>query len=121
MAGSPKSSAANPFSDVKDTDSHYDAALWASEKGIINGSSFAPQTALTRGEFVISLWKYLGCPEGIQVNQYLDIDSHHSDFGRALAWSHVNGIMGATEQNKFSPKKTISKADVINIMYRALK
>ena len=121
MAGSPKSSAANPFSDVKDTDSHYDAALWASEKGIINGSSFAPQTALTRGEFVISLWKYLGCPEGIQVNQYLDIDSHQSDFGRALAWSHVNGIMGATEQNKFSPKKTISKADVINIMYRALK
>ena len=121
MAGSPKSSAANPFSDVKDTDSHCDAALWASEKGIINGSSFAPQTALTRGEFVISLWKYLGCPEGIQVNQYLDIDSHQSDFGRALAWSHVNGIMGATEQNKFSPKKTISKADVINIMYRALK
>ena len=121
MAGSPKSSAANPFSDVKDTDSHYDAALWASEKGIINGSSFAPQTALTRGEFVISLWKYLGCPEGIQVNQYLDIDSHQSDFGRALAWSHVNGIMGATEQNKFSPKKTISKVDVINIMYRALK
>ena len=121
MAGSPKSSAANPFSDVKDTDSHYDAALWASEKGIINGSSFAPQTALTRGEFVISLWKYLGCPEGIQVNQYLDIDSHQSDFGRALAWSHVNGIMGATERNKFSPKKTISKADVINIMYRALK
>jgi hypothetical protein len=55
------------------------------------------------------------------VNQYLDIDSHQSDFGRALAWSHVNGIMGATERNKFSPKKTISKADVINIMYRALK
>ena len=121
MAGSPKSSAANPFSDVKDTDSHYDAALWASEKGIINGSSFAPQTALTRGEFVISLWKYLGCPEGIQVNQYLDIESHQSDFGRALAWSHIKGVMGATERYKFSPKKTITKAEVINIMHRALK
>lgn len=120
-AGSPKISGANPFSDVKTTDSHYDAALWASEKGIISGSTFAPQTALTRGELIIGLWKYLGCPEGIQVNQYLDIESHQSDFGRALAWSHVNGVMGATERNKFSAKKTITKAEVINIIYRALK
>jgi hypothetical protein len=55
------------------------------------------------------------------VNQYLDIESHQSDFGRALAWSHIKGVMGATERNKFSPKKTITKAEVINIMHRALK
>lgn len=121
VAGSPKMSGSNPFSDVKTTDSHYDAALWAKEKGLVSGNTFAPQTSLTRGEFVISLWKSLDCPEGLQVNQYLDLESHQSDFGRALAWSHVKGIMGATERNKFSPKKTITKAEVINIMYRALK
>jgi hypothetical protein len=120
-AGSPEMSGSNPFSDIKTTDSHYNAALWAQEKGLVSGSTFGPQTALTRGEFVISLWKYLGCPEGIQVNQYLDIESHQSDFGRALAWSHIKGVMGATERNKFSPKKTITKAEVINIMHRALK
>lgn len=120
-AGSPKMSGANPFTDVKTTDSYYDAALWASEKGLVGGTVFAPTTTLTRGEFVVSLWKSLGCPEGLQANQYLDIESHQSDFGRAVAWSHVRGVMGATAKNKFSPKKSCTRAEVINIMYRALK
>lgn len=120
-AGSPQMSGANPFSDVKSTDSHYAAALWASEKGIISGSTFAPQTSLTRDELVVSLWKSLDCPEGLQANQYLDIESHQSDFGKAVAWSHLNGIMGGTAKYKFSPKKTCTKAEVINILYRALR
>ncbi len=119
--GSPKVSAANPFTDVKTTDAHYDAALWAKEKGLVNSNTFAPQTVVTRSELVISLWKYLGCPEGLQTNQYLDIESHQSDFGRAVAWSHVKGIMGATEKNKFSPNKSCTRALVVEIMYRALK
>ena len=120
-SGAPKMSDTNPFSDVKSTDSHYDAVLWASEKGIVNGSTFAPQTSLNRGELVISLWKSLDCPEGLQANQYLDIESHQSDFGRAVAWSHINGVMGGTGKYKFSPKKTCTKAQVINYIYRALK
>ena len=120
-AGSPQMSGANPFSDVKSTDSHYAAALWASEKGIISGSTFAPQTSLTRDELVVSLWKSMDCPEGLQANQYLDIESHQSDFGKAVAWSHLNGIMGGTAKYKFSPKKTCTKAEVINILYRALR
>lgn len=120
-AGSPKMSGTNPFSDVKSTDSHYDAALWASEKGIISGSTFASQTSLSRGELVISLWKYLGCPEGLQANQYLDIESHQSDFGRAVAWSHINGVMGGAGKFKFSPKKSCTRAETINYIYRALE
>jgi len=120
-AGSPKMSGTNPFSDVKSTDSHYDAALWASEKGIISGSTFAPETSVGRGELVISLWKYLGCPEGLQANQYLDIESHESDFGRAVAWSNISGVMGGIKKYKFSPKTICTKAQVINYVYRALK
>ena len=121
LAGSPKASGANTFSDVKTADSYYDAALWAKEKGLISGSTFGSQTSLTRGDFVVGLWKYLDCPEGMQANQYLDIESHQSDFGRAVAWSHVNAVMGGTEKYKFSPKKTCTRAQVINFMYRALK
>lgn len=120
-AGSPKMSDANPFSDVKTTDPYYDAALWAKGKGLVSGGTFAPQTALTRGEFVISLWKYVGSPEGWQANQYLDIESHQSDFGKAVAWSHFTWVMGGTGRHAFSPKKSCTKAEVINYMYRALK
>ena len=120
-AGSPKMSGANPFSDVKSTDSHYDAALWASEKGIVSASTFASDTSINRGELVISLWKYLGCPEGLQANQYLDIESHQSDFGMAVAWSNISGVMGGTRKYKFSPKTICTKAQVINYVSRALK
>ena len=37
-AGSPQPSGANPFSDVKASDSYYNAALWAHEKGLISSS-----------------------------------------------------------------------------------
>ena len=114
-------SGANPFSDVKSTDSHYDAALWASEMGILSGSTFASQTSVNRGELVISLWKFLGCPEGLQANQYLDIESHQSDFGRAVAWSNISGVMGGTGKFKFSPKKSCTRSETINYIYRALK
>ena len=120
-AGSPKMSGANPFSDVKSTDSYYDAALWASEKGLVSGNTFASQTSLSRSEFVISLWKYMDCPEGWQANQYLDIESHQSDFGKAVAWSHFNSVMGGTAKHKFSADKTCTRAQVINYLYRALK
>ena len=119
--GSPQPSVSNPFSDVKTTDSYYNAALWAHELGFVSGTSFAPQTAITRGEFVVSLWKSLGCPEGIAVNQYHEIKSHESDFGRAMAWSHVNAVIGGTERYKFSPEKSCTKAEAINFIYRALK
>ena len=119
--GSPQPSESNPFSDVKTTDSYYNAALWAHEQGFVSGTSFAPQTEITRGEFVVSLWKSLGCPEGIAVNQYHEIKSHESDFGRAMAWSHVNAVIGGTERYKFSPEKSCTKAEAINFIYRALK
>lgn len=120
-AGSPKMSGTNPFSDVKTTDSYYDAALWAKEKGFIGGNTFAAKTSLSRGELVVTLWKYSGCPEGMQANQYLDIESHQSDFGRAVAWSHINAVIGGTARHKFSPEKTCTKAQVINYMYRAIR
>ena len=120
-AGCPQSSGTNPFADVKATDSYYNAALWAKEKGLVSGNSFAPKAALTRRECVISLWKYLGCPEGLQANQYLEIKSHQSDFGRAIGWSHVNAVIGGTDRYKFSPEKSCTRAETINYIYRALK
>ena len=121
-AGSPEMSGANPFTDVKATDSYYNAALWANEKGLVTGSTFGPQTSVTREEFILTLWKSEGRPESLLCNQYLDIENHHqSDIGRAISWGHMNAIMGGTEAYKFSPKKTCTKAQVINFLHRAFK
>lgn len=120
-AGRPQSSGANPFSDVKATDSYYGVAIWAKEKGMVSGNTFAPKSALTRKECVIGLWKYMGSPEGFYATQYLEVEKLESDFGRSIGWSHMNGVMGGTDLHKFSPQKSCTRAQTINYIYRALK
>ena len=112
---------ANPFTDVKATDAHYDAALWASEMEFVSGTTFAPQTIVTRGELAIALWKNAGRPE-VYVNQFLDIEHHHtSDLGLSVGWACTTIGLGGTDFHKFSPKKTCTRAQVINYAWHALK
>ena len=63
MAGSPKATGTNNFTDVP-ADSYYkDAVQWAAENGITSGTSattFAPNTGCTRGQIVTFLYRQLG-------------------------------------------------------------
>ena len=53
-----KVEAENPFTDVKESDYFYDAALWAGEKGIIGPSAtFDPQGVCSRGNAVTFLYR----------------------------------------------------------------
>ena len=63
MAGSPKATGTNNFTDVP-ADSYYkDAVQWAAENGITSGTSattFAPNAGCTRGQIVTFLYRQLG-------------------------------------------------------------
>ena len=119
-AGSPGNNGVNPFLDVKESDSHYAAALWAAEKGIVSGSSFVSGTSVTRSEFVISLWKSLDSPESKPTSVYTDV--HHStELGKAASWGFYNGIIGGTDSHKFSAAKTLTKAQVLTYLKYAIK
>ena len=119
-AGSPESNGANPFSDVKESDSHYAAAVWAAEKGIVSGSLFASGTSVTKSEFITFLWKSLDSPEAKPTSVYTDV--HHStELGKAASWGFYNGIIGGTDNNKFSTTKTLTKAQVLTYLKYAIK
>jgi hypothetical protein len=119
-AGSPGNNGVNPFLDVKESDSHYAAALWAAEKGIVSGSSFVSSTSVTRSEFIISLWKSLDSPESIPTSVYTDV--HHStELGKAASWGFYNGVIGGTDSHKFSAAKTLTKAQVLTYLKYAIK
>ena len=49
---SPKSSIKNPFKDVKPSDSFYNAALWAYEKGLFKGNTLNGNSPCTRGDTI---------------------------------------------------------------------
>lgn len=120
-AGAPEMLAANPFSDVKATDEYYHAAIWASEKGMVSGSSFAAGTSCTREELILCLWKNAGCPETVQANQFLDIADMQSELGKAVSWGYINCIMSSTEKYKFAGKKSCTKAQALTYINRAIK
>ena len=119
--GSPKMSGANPFSDVKTSDYFYDAALWASSNGMVTGTTFAPDTPCTRAETVVFLWKNAGCPESPQANQFLDIENHQSELGKAVSWAYVNAITGGTAMHTFSPDTTCTRGQIVTFLQRAIK
>lgn len=58
--GSPKSNRNNPFSDVKESDYYYNAALWAYEKGMVTGGTFGGNRPCTRSMAVTYIWQAAG-------------------------------------------------------------
>ena len=55
--GAPESDGENPFSDVKESDYYYDAAVWAYEKGMV--TEFSPEVICDRGQIVTFLKRAL--------------------------------------------------------------
>lgn len=60
--GSPRVNTENPFIDVNPSDYYYDAALWASQNGLVSGSTFGPAKPCIRSMVVAYLWTLAGGP-----------------------------------------------------------
>lgn len=115
--GSPEPTINNPFSDIKETDYFYKAALWASEKGLISGSTFGGNTPCTRADTVTYLWKLAGSPSA-PVASFTDIPSN-SEYAPAVAYAVSKGITSGTSKTTFSPEETITRGQAVTFLYRA--
>ena len=121
-AGSPEPAAGvNPFTDVP-MDAYYaEAALWASEKGVLSGgnTAFAPDAEVSRAEVVTLLWKYAGQPASAGTNSFTDIPGG-ADYSAAVNWALENEITSGTSAATFSPDGTVSRAQIVTFLYRLL-
>lgn len=118
--GSPKMSGKNPFGDVKTTDYFYNAALWAYEKGMVTGSTFAGETPCTRSATVVYLWKNAGSPYTSYYGTFSDVKSG-SGYASAVAWAVNNGITSGTSTTTFSPDTTCTRGQIVTFLLRTLK
>jgi len=117
--GSPKMSGANPFSDVKQSDYYYDAALWANSKGMITGNTFAGDTPCTRSATVVYLWKNADSPSASYSGNFSDVSSS-SDYAQAVAWAVANSVTSGTSATTFSPDTTCTRGQIVTFLMRAL-
>lgn len=118
-SGSPEPTVANPFIDIKPSDYYYKAALWATESGLISGSTFGAQTACTRAMTIDYLWKAAGCPTMEKQASFTDV-SDSADYAQAVAWAVERGITVGTSKTTFTPAATCTRGQIVTFLYRSM-
>ena len=104
------------------TDS-YNAALWASKKGIINGfpdKTFGPDKNITREQIVIILWKLAGKPKATKPLPFKDtknLDKNSTSY-KAIAWASEAGIVNGFPDKTFRKNEDSKRNQIIIMIYR---
>ncbi|MDD6022791.1 MAG: S-layer homology domain-containing protein [Oscillospiraceae bacterium] len=112
----------NPFTDVKKSDYFYKAVLWASENGIVYGTStttFGPNDGCTRAQVAAFLWRAKGKPSpSSSSNPFTDVKSS-AYYAKAVTWAAENKIVYGTSNTTFSPDQSCTRAQIVTFLYRA--
>ena len=98
-----------------------DAINELAEKGIIKGTSettFSPANNITRADFAILLVRAFGLSSDNTENFADVLDTDY--FAKELAIARNCGIVGGIGDNKYAPRNTITRQDMMVIVYRAL-
>ena len=121
--GSPEpTSTVCPFTDVKADAYYYKAVLWATEKGITQGTSgttFSPEDTCTRAQVVTFQWRAAGSPVVNFAMRFTDV-SEDLYYAEAVRWAVSETITGGTTAATFSPAKSCTRAQIVTFLWRQL-
>ena len=117
-AGSPTNTGflMNPYTDISENDYFYYAALWAMERGMVEGYQFKPNTPCTRGSTVEYLWKYSGW-QNVESIPFSDVNASSTQ-GKAVSWAVKYGVTNGTGGTTFSPDATVTRGQIVTFLYR---
>ena len=109
------------FTDVQKGSWYEESVEWAVLHDVTKGTSattFSPEITCTRGQMVTFLYRAAGYPV-IEHNQnpFLDIDKNDY-FYNAVIWAVEEGITYGTSSNTFSPNDTVTRAQVVTLLWR---
>ena len=103
---------------------YLDAALWASENGLLDGDmddvTDLAATPCTRASTVVYLWTMSGCPTA-GVPSFSDVYAGDS-YAQAVDWAVRQGITtGTGSGDTFSPQNTCTRGEIVTFLYRAFR
>lgn len=118
----------NKFTDNKDGQYYYNAVLWASNNGIVNGATaktFDPDGKITREQIAAILYRYAGSPAASSsaLNGFADQSAVSSYAVTAMQWAVGNGIITGVSTNgrtTLSAKNNATRAQVSVMLHRFL-
>lgn len=115
--GSPKVSGKNPFKDVRPSDSFYNAALWAYQKGFLEGKTFNGNAPCTRGDALEILWKCSGSMSMIAIDNFTDVP-RSSKYQQPVSWAYYGAIAKPTTKTTFEPESVCTKGQIVTFIYQ---
>ena len=114
------------FRDVNYSDWYYNAVVWASREGIVEGYGggvFGPNDPVTREQMMTILYRYFGFNDGSYTIQgsllpFSD-DYMVSDWAYApMDWGVTLGLVNGVGGNRLSPQGKATRAQLATIMMR---
>ena len=110
-----------PFTDVKEGAWYYNAVSWAYSNNLISGTSgttFSPNTTLTRAMLVTILWRSAGSPKtALGYNPFKDVPTNQYYY-QAVMWVYENNVVAGTSATTFSPYSPITREQLAAILWR---
>lgn len=122
----PKSTAANPFSDVPDDAWYANAVIWAADNSIVAGigeGQFAPNNNITREQVAAILYRFAKDYKGFDVSNTSELAFNDNDdiavyAQNAVKWCVANKIITGMDGNRFEPLGSATRAQVAAMMQR---
>lgn len=109
------------FSDVKSSVWYYAAVSNMAARNIAKGTSkdaFNPEAVITRGQFMVMLMNAYGIVPKAQADNFADAgNTYYTDY---LATAKKLGITKGIGDNKFAPEKSLSKQEMLTLLYNTL-
>ena len=115
------------FKDVPLTNQYKDGVYWAASEGVAAGYSgsragiFGVNDGVTRGQFVMFLWRLAGQPAPKKKTQtFKDVPTSHS-FYKAIQWASEQGIAAGYSGSKagyFGPNDSVTRGQTLMFIWR---
>jgi len=115
--------ASSVFSDVNARTCSWaaNAVDFMNEYGLVKGtgtSTFGWKGSMTRGDFVLILYRNAGSPSVYGVsNPFTDVKSTDYYY-EAVLWAYRNNVVNGTSTTTFGPKGKITREQIATILYR---
>ena len=110
------------FCDVLDGMYYTDAVAWMVGAGITTGISnlfYGPWLSLTRAQMVTFLWRQEGTPTGYAGHGFTDVPAG-AYYDGAVRWAKATGITTGTSASTFSPNATVTRAQLVTLLWRRM-
>ncbi|NCB04297.1 MAG: hypothetical protein EOM69_02100, partial [Clostridia bacterium] len=129
MEGSPAVTGTSPYTDVASGKYYTDAAIWTTQKGILNGyedKTFRAEESITREQLAAIFYHYAkydgyDLSPSDNLSKFTDKQEVSPWANEAMQWAVGSGLISGKGNQTLDPKGTATRAEIAAMLHRFIK